>query len=496
MHFAHVVATAIAATSCAVILDPDDYADPPRGGAGAAGGSAATGGAGGGGTGGGEACATTTTELTPQWVRAIAEGANAQHALDVGVDSANNVYLLGDCAGMPTLDTGGPMLTDCSFGGDHLIVMKVSSSGELAWSQRIDSPVLLKDRAALAVEGEDDLWIAGGFGAAVGDVVVAKGCDPKAGAGASDAFVMHLGSQGNCTKLVTFGGTGLDSATDVVALGGGEVAIAGRFNGAMTIGSLLNATGNFDTFVARLDANGNPLWATAMNGGANDPLVRLGFGGGKLFAAGTFSGETDCCGNPKDGRARDVFVAGLHPMTGALGATWVFGGAGEERLLDIVVDEIGSPTLLTTFASARLDPDLGVTSNGGNEVLIIGLDPNAALRFALDDDGQAESGGLARDPVTRDLTFVVGSEEPLVGTQSFGKYDVYAGRVGCAGDRGWTECYGDMGDDQTGTAVAAAPAGWVAIAGTLAGTAAFNRTVSINGGTSSDAFVVRFDPAP
>ena len=85
--------------------------------------------------------------------------------------------------------------------------------------------------------------------------------------GFSDIFVAKMDTNGNWLWAKNGGGTSDDSASSITLDDYGNTYLTGRFQGAATFGSAtLTSSGDIDIFVAKMDVNGNWLWATKAGG--------------------------------------------------------------------------------------------------------------------------------------------------------------------------------------------------------------------------------------
>lgn len=108
--------------------------------------------------------------------------------------------------------------------------------------------------------------------------------------GLRDAFFATLPAEGRASYARRFGGAGDDSITAAVADAHGNMVLAGTFQQSMSMGDLV-AIGDQSGFLVKLDAQGMPLWTTAL--AATSYASALGIAldeGGNAFVSGTFAG--------------------------------------------------------------------------------------------------------------------------------------------------------------------------------------------------------------
>src|SRR6202044_658993 len=104
-----------------------------------------------------------------------------------------------------------------------------------------------------------------------------------------DMFIARLDAGGNPLWATSVGGTGLVQAAGVGGDGEGNVVAVGTFEDTVPIGSTELPPGG--TFVAKLDADGNPLWVTR----APDDATGVALDGdGNIIVVGLSFGSVDC----------------------------------------------------------------------------------------------------------------------------------------------------------------------------------------------------------
>ena len=166
------------------------------------------------------------------------------------------------------------------------------------------------------------------------------------------AFVRKLDPNGNVLwsqQLVT---TGNDEAVGVDTDESGNIVVAGYTDG------VLGGVGLADTFVTKLDPDGNVLWTQQFNGGA-EAAFALGVSldaGGNSFVGGIFS--------PYSGTV-DAFVAKLDPNGALLWIRQV--GSGENDYgLAIAADGSGNAIVAGAFGGENQDLFAAKFDDAGN----------------------------------------------------------------------------------------------------------------------------------
>ena len=88
--------------------------------------------------------------------------------------------------------------------------------------------------------------------------------------GGFDICLVKRNSAGTVLWAKRFGGLANDYGHSICLDKMGNIIIGGRFNQSITFGStLLSSNGSDDIFLAKLDPNGNPIWANSYGGSSS-----------------------------------------------------------------------------------------------------------------------------------------------------------------------------------------------------------------------------------
>ena len=221
-------------------------------------------------------------------------------AYAIAVDGGGNVYVAGDSS-----VTWGSPVYPYAGGLYDAFAAKLNSSGSLQWNTFMGSDESSgSDNAdAIAVDGSGGVYVVGQSDSAWGSPV-------NAYAGADDAFVTKLGSNGYRHWNTFMGSSSMDIGNAIAVDGSGNLYVAG-YSGA-SWGSPLNAyTGNSEAFAAELDSSGSLQWNTFMGSALLDSRVAIAVDGSEnAYVAGQSNASWGSPVSPHSGDY-DVFAAKL-----------------------------------------------------------------------------------------------------------------------------------------------------------------------------------------
>ncbi|HOZ01348.1 MAG TPA: SBBP repeat-containing protein [Candidatus Syntrophosphaera sp.] len=288
----------------------------------------------------------------------------------VAVDDTGNVYLSGYFWG--TADFGPYTLIGSGSGlYDDIFVAKLDTDGNWLWAKRAGG--INTDRSmGIALDSSGNVYVTGFFGY---DAVI--GGTNLNCAGAWDIFVAKLDPEGNWLWAVGAGGLGSEWGEDLVLDEAGNIYLTGSFQMTVTFGSTdLDCAGERDVLIAKLDPQGNWLWAKRAGGWHYDHGTAIAWDGcGSIFCAGFFR-ESGDYGNDvlTSAGSYDLFVCKLNTD-----GDWLWarreGGVESDQAWGIDLDQYGNVYLAGGFQSSV---DIGQTtliSAGGYDILLASLDP-------------------------------------------------------------------------------------------------------------------------
>ncbi len=241
--------------------------------------------------------------------------------------------------------------------------------------------------------------------------------------GSIDIFVAKLDAQGNWLWALGGGGPGVDGAYGLATDGSGNVFVAGTFEASAAFGPYtLSSAGSADVFVAKIDGGGNWLWIRRAGGVNGDSVSRIATdGAGNAFLAGSFYGTATYGTDTlsSSGHA-DICVARI---SGDGNWFWArrAGGTGNDGGGGVSVDSQGYVFISGYFSGSAVFNSQTITSAGGTDVFAAKLDSGGNWLWASRAGGTSSdfSRGIAADG--KGAAFLTGS---VYASASFGAFNL------------------------------------------------------------------------
>ena len=457
------------------------------GGTGGDGGAAGT-----GGTGGAPFC-------SPGEKRACytgPEGTEGQGICQAGEQACDaDGGAFGPCEGEVT-----PAVENCAASApedEDCNGLALVCEGQPLWGFRVGDEFQQKS-SSVATDASGSVIVAGGF---IGAMDFGGTTAPLTSMGGVNIFCAKLDAAGSPLWALRFGEDVIwieaDAATDAT----GNVLLAGHFSGTLDIGGgpPLTSAGATDAFVAKLDANGTPVWSRRFGGQGSEFVYAVAVDPtGNILLAGNFTGTVDFgSGSPLTSAGpSDVFVAKLDASGAPI---WARSSGDAQGSTALAVGADGSVVLAGYFSgTVNFGGGPALTSAGATDVFVVKLDPDGtpvwARRFG-DEQGQGAT-GVATDAsggvvVTGYFNGAVdfGDGPPL---ESAGQGDVFVTKLDASGAPLWARRFGDE-QLQISSGVATDASGAAVVAGYFNGTVDFGSGPPLESAGQGDVFVTKLD---
>ncbi|HYV34115.1 MAG TPA: SdrD B-like domain-containing protein, partial [Gemmataceae bacterium] len=157
---------------------------------------------------------------------------NSDYGYGTATDAAGNVYMIGQFQGTIDFDRGSGVYNLVCAGNYDIFVAKYTSVGALAWAKRFGGSTnesVVETGNAIAVDGLGNVYTTGIFSTSNADFDPGSGTYIMASAGQSDTFVSKLDSNGNFVWAKQIGGSSYDVGQGIAVDSAGNVFTAGYF---------------------------------------------------------------------------------------------------------------------------------------------------------------------------------------------------------------------------------------------------------------------------
>ena len=316
--------------------------------------------------------------------------------------------------------------------------------------------------------------------------------------GGIDIFVAKLDSDGNWLWAQKAGGTSDDGGYSIAIDSSGNSYVTGYFHSTASFGNItLTSSGSYDIFVAKLDSNGNWLWAKKAGGTSDDYgySITIDFSGNSYvtgyfystasFGTTTLTSSGDC----------DIFVAKMDSSGNWLGANQA-GGTGEDYGFSIAIDSSGNSYVTGYFQGIAYFGTTTLTSSGGDDIFVATLNNGGNWQWAQKAGGTSWDYGLGIAIDSSGNSYVTGY---FYSTASFGtttltssgNYDIFVAKLDSDGNWLWANQAGGTSWDY-GLGIAIDSSGNSYVTGYFQGTASFGTTTITSSG-NYDIFVAKLD---
>lgn len=316
-------------------------------------------------------------------------GRNGDRAERLVADSNGDIWLTGTFEGQATFGTE----TRTSAGTRDIVILKISGlngnvipSSVITIGGGIVDPDDMFDTGddygfGIDVDASNNVLVTGHFS----NTMQFPGGGTLQSAGRRDVFVAKLSSSGAHVWSRAFGGSGNDGAFDLAFMqSSGELVITGYFEGDVDFDAeSLESAGSMDLFVAKLDSDGDIVFAE----GYGDPANQIDYGtfdtntwnaldvdaSGNIYLAGTLTNGASFGGTAiASAGGMDAFIVKLASDGTALAAK-TFGSGGTEIALDVAATSSGHVVLggrfftsTINFGASGLVRGIGGTVSGGD----------------------------------------------------------------------------------------------------------------------------------
>jgi hypothetical protein len=238
--------------------------------------------------------------------------------------------------------------------------------------------------------------------------------------GCADIFIAKLNSNGNWLWAHKAGGTSPDYGYGIATDSSGNSYVTGYFEGTASFGTItLTSSGYIDIFIAKLDSSGNWLWVKKAGGTNYDGGYGIAIdSSGNSYVTGYFQGSASfgTITLTSNSNSRDIFVAKLDSSGNWLWAKQA-GGTSPDYSYGIAIDSSGNSYVTGYFWGTASFGTTTLTSSGDIDIFIAKLDSSGNWLGAKQAGGTSNDYGYGIAIDSLGNSYVTGYFE---GTASFG----------------------------------------------------------------------------
>ncbi|WP_413440338.1 DUF4347 domain-containing protein [Synechococcus sp. MIT S1220] len=316
-------------------------------------------------------------------------------------------------------------------------------------------------------------------------------------AGDDDLFVAKLDSNGDYLWAKQGGGSSDDTAYGITSLSDNSSIVTGRFSGSATFGSTtLTSAGNDDVFIAKLDSNGNYLWAKKAGASSDDKGYAItSLSDNSSIVTGEFQGTATFGSTTLTADDRDVFIAKIDSDGNYL---WAKQGGGNNYDRGYGIASLSDNSSIVTgfFYDTATFGSTTLTSAGNYDVFIAKIDSDGNYLWAKRGGSSSDDRGIAITSLSDNSSIVTGY---FNGTATFGSTtltsagskDVFIAKLDSNGNYLWAKQGGSSSADR-GIAITNLSDNSSIVTGEFQGTATFGSTTLTSAG-DRDVYVAKLD---
>ncbi len=316
------------------------------------------------------------------WAKSMG-GVSGDVGEEIALDSNGNVYTIGFFAETADFDPGAGTFNLNGAGFLDVFISKLDNSGSFVWAKSIGGTGYDYARG-IAIDSSGNVYLTGNFHDTV-DFDPGVGVANLTSKGFSDIFISKLDGNGSFVWAKGVGGVGSDSGRSIAIDSSSNVYTTGSFydtvdfDPSIGVFNLTSVNGD-NTFVSKLNSNGDFAWAKGLGKGSGAGIV-LDVSG-NIYTTGDFIDTADF--DPGIGTYNltglgfgEIFVSKLD---GNGDFEWAksMGGAGADFGVAIALASNGNIYTTGFFEeTADFDPGVGttnLTSEGNSDIFISKLE--------------------------------------------------------------------------------------------------------------------------
>lgn len=287
--------------------------------------------------------------------------ASAQSVIDLTVDSASNIILVGSYQG--TVNFGGSNLT--TAGASDLFVAKFNSGLTHTWSKSFGDAAGSQYASGVDTDAAGNVYLCGYYTGTIN-----LGGSTFTSAGSNDIVIAKLNAAGTHQWSKSFGDASNQTASQIAAATSGEVYVTGSFVGTVNLGgSALTSAGLEDIFLAKFSTLGSHLWSNRFGDAISQFGISVDCDDSAVYIGGQVMGTTNFgFGNLIAVGGRDAFFAKFS-AAGALVWNRIYGDASDQY--GYAVDVGGGHVAFTGYFLGAMDLGFGALTAAGFDAFLL-----------------------------------------------------------------------------------------------------------------------------
>lgn len=233
-----------------------------------------------------------------EWVKQFTGSGNSR-GYSVATDPLGNVYVTGSFDGVFDFDPSSGINNLSSNGFQDIFLIKLNTNGDVIYVKQVGGP---GDDwgSAIATDGLGNVYISGMFQDSV-DFDPGVGTFQFNSTEIFNHFIQKLDANGHFQWAIQTGDilAGGGSKVPIVVDEGGNIYSTGTYNSTIDVDPgvgvyNLSCLGNFDSFVRKIDTDGNLVWASHISGSGSLVINTLTLDqDGNVYTTGGFAGQGD-----------------------------------------------------------------------------------------------------------------------------------------------------------------------------------------------------------
>jgi gliding motility-associated-like protein len=432
-------------------------------------------------------------------------------------DSANNFYVLGFYSGTVVLDSAGTPINMTGFGGTDIFLIKYNCNKIFQWKVKVGgsgNESANFNQCGIELGSNGDIYVIDQFEGTANFVSSNGSVQTKSSQGSWDVFTMKLSNSGIIQWVVTASSNGWEESGEVAVDKDGNVCVTGFFSNTCTFNSssgpsqTLSSAGSTDAFVAKYNSLGVLQFAIRAGSTSQEAPSDIQVdSNGNIYTCGNFA----CCSANSATFGSTVlnnqgswggYIAKVSPTGNWLWANGM-GGTGSESFQKIIFNNsqthmfaFGHAQGTSTISSQAPGSSITVTSFGGHDAVVVGLDLNGSMQWAkhLGGSGDDYSGGVSIG--TDGNPIFVGSYQGNanfdgITSTSPGTSSLFVSKFTSNGNIIYLKKAGASGSVVYGNDVHTSPSGVTYVTGSFTNTVNFLFN-SLTSSGSSDGFIAKF----